>query len=191
VTEGARQPERGVGEFGIRAVAWLVSGFAIACACLGVLLLVLNGVGIGTKEFDYSAAAAVLGVSFSAVGGLIASQRPGNPIGWLFLTVGFSQGLDAFDTQYGRYALMTNPGALPGGSLMGFGCHPGPSSLGLAWLPPSRSCCSPRAVCRRLGGAGFLGLLPPPSRLWSYPRLCLPRSPEGGFSCLRNWACYS
>jgi hypothetical protein len=118
VTEGARQPERGVGEFGIRAVAWLVSGFAIACACLGVLLLVLNGVGIGTKEFDYTAGAAVLGVSFSAVGGLIASQRPGNPIGWLFLTVGFSQGLDAFDTQYGRYALMTNPGALPGGSLM-------------------------------------------------------------------------
>ena len=99
-------------------LAWLVSGFAIACACLGMLILVLNGVGIGTKEFDYSAVGAVLGVSFSAVGGLIASQRPGNPIGWLFLTVGLSQGFDSFDTQYGRYALVTNPGALPGGPFM-------------------------------------------------------------------------
>lgn len=99
-------------------LAWFVSGFAIACSCLGMLILVLNGVGIGTKEFDYSAVGAVLGVSFSAVGGLIASQRPGNPIGWLFLTVGLSQGFDSFDTQYGRYALVTNPGSLPGGPLM-------------------------------------------------------------------------
>ena len=106
---------------GIRAVAWLawlVSGFAIVCACLGMLILILNGVGIGSKEFDYSAVGAVLGISFSAVGGLIASQRPGNPIGWLFLTVGLSQGFDSFDTQYGRYALVTNPGSLPGGPFM-------------------------------------------------------------------------
>jgi hypothetical protein len=99
-------------------LAWLISGFAIACACLGMLILVLNGVGIGTKQFDYSAVGAVLGVSFSAVGGLIASRRPGNPIGWLFLIVGLSQGFDSFDTQYGRYALVTNPGSLPGGPFM-------------------------------------------------------------------------
>jgi hypothetical protein len=99
-------------------LAWSVSGFAIACACLGMVILVLNGVGIGSKEFDYSAVGAVLGVSFSAVGGLIASQRPDNPIGWLFLMVGLSQGFDSFDTQYGRYALVTNPGSLPGGPFM-------------------------------------------------------------------------
>ena len=99
-------------------LAWLASGFAIICACLGVLFLVLNGVGIGSKEFDYSAVGAVLGVAFSAVGGVIASQRPANPIGWLFLAVGLSQGFDSFDTQYGRYALVTNPGSLPGGPLM-------------------------------------------------------------------------
>jgi hypothetical protein len=99
-------------------LAWLISGFAITCACLGMLFLVLNGVGIGSKEFDYSAVGAVLGVSFSAVGGLVASRRPSNPIGWYFLVVGLSQGFDSFDTQYGRYALVTNPGSLPGGSLM-------------------------------------------------------------------------
>ena len=99
-------------------LAWLISGFAIACACLGMLFLVLNGVAIGSKEFDYSAVGVVLGVSFSAVGGLVASRRPSNPIGWFFLVVGLSQGFDSFDTQYGRYALVTNPGSLPGGPLM-------------------------------------------------------------------------
>jgi len=62
----------------------------------------LNGVAVGSIEFDYSAAGVVLGISFSAVGAVISSRRPGNPIGWLFLIVGLSQGFDSFDTQYAR-----------------------------------------------------------------------------------------
>ncbi len=99
-------------------IAWSVSGVSVACAALGVFFLVLNGVGVRTQEFDYSASGAVLSVSFSTIGGLIASRRPENPIGWIFLAVGLSQGFDTFDTQYGRYALATNPGSLPGGPLM-------------------------------------------------------------------------
>ena len=83
-------------------LAWLISGFAIACACLGMFFLVLNGVGLGTQEFDYSAAGVVLGVSFSAVGGLVAPRRPSHPLGWLFLVVGPSPGFDSFATPYGR-----------------------------------------------------------------------------------------
>jgi hypothetical protein len=49
-------------------LAWLVPGFAIACACAGLLLIMLNGVAVGSIEFDYSAAGVVLGISFSAVG---------------------------------------------------------------------------------------------------------------------------
>jgi hypothetical protein len=119
VTEDARQQDRSAGRSGaVIWLAWLVSGFAIVCACLGILLLLLNGVGIGSKEFDYSAVGVVLGISFSAVGGVISSQRPGNPIGWLFLIVGLSQGFDSFDTQYARYALATDPGSLPGGPFL-------------------------------------------------------------------------
>jgi len=99
-------------------LAWSVSSIAIACAALGGLFLILNGAQIGTKGFDYSVAGTILGISFSAVGGLIASRRPENPLGWIFLAVGLSQGLDTFDTQYGRYALVTDPGSLPGGDLM-------------------------------------------------------------------------
>jgi hypothetical protein len=121
VTENTRQQERGDGGSGaIARVAWSVSGFAIACACAGLLLLLLNGVAVGSLEFDYSAAGVVLGISFSAVGGVISSRRPGNPIGWLFLIVGLSQGFDSFDTQYARYALVANPGSLPAGAIMGW-----------------------------------------------------------------------
>jgi hypothetical protein len=109
---------RGRGSGAIAWLAWLVSGFAIACACAGLLLLFLNGVAVGSMEFDYSAVGVVLGISFSAVGGVISARRPGNPIGWLFLIVGLSQGFDSFDTQYARYALVTNPGSLPAAAIM-------------------------------------------------------------------------
>src|SRR3712207_7230991 len=51
----------------------------------------------------------------SGVGAVIASHRPGNPIGWIFLAVGFSQGLVSFANTYAEYALITEPGSLPGG----------------------------------------------------------------------------
>jgi hypothetical protein len=59
---------------------------------------------------------AIIAVSFSVVGALIASQRPENPIGWIFLVVGFLQGLLNAADQYAIYALLTNPGALPWGA---------------------------------------------------------------------------
>jgi len=55
-------------------------------------------------------------VSFSVVGALIASHRPENPIGWIFLAEGFCYGLLAAGDQYAIYALLTNPGALPLGA---------------------------------------------------------------------------
>jgi signal transduction histidine kinase len=55
-------------------------------------------------------------VSFSVVGALIASHRPENPIGWIFLAEGFCYGLLSAGDQYAIYALLTNPGALPLGA---------------------------------------------------------------------------
>jgi hypothetical protein len=39
-------------------------------------------------------------VPFSVVGALIASQRPKNPIGWLFLAVGFFYGIEIAGEEY-------------------------------------------------------------------------------------------
>jgi two-component system NarL family sensor kinase len=52
---------------------------------LGEILLALDGPSIATL--------AILTVSFSVVGALIASHRPENPIGWIFLAEGFCYGL--------------------------------------------------------------------------------------------------
>jgi hypothetical protein len=55
-------------------------------------------------------------VSFSVVGALIASHRPENPIGWIFLAEGFLYGLLSAGDEYAIYALLANPGALPLGA---------------------------------------------------------------------------
>jgi hypothetical protein len=47
---------------------------------------------------------------------LIASHRPENSIGWIFLAVGFFYGLLSAGDEYAIYALLTNPGALPLGA---------------------------------------------------------------------------
>jgi signal transduction histidine kinase len=72
---------------------------------LAVIFLAWDGPTIGTLLTQT--------VSFSVVGALIASHRPENPIGWLFLAVGFCYGLLTAGEEYAIYALITNPGSLP------------------------------------------------------------------------------
>jgi hypothetical protein len=55
-------------------------------------------------------------LAFSTVGALVASRRPGNPIGWLFCFGAFVWGLGELTLEYGVYALVTSPGALPAGA---------------------------------------------------------------------------
>jgi len=57
-------------------------------------------------------------VSFLVVGVLIASRRPENPIGWMFCVIGLASVREFFATEYAFYALVTRPGALPGGVWM-------------------------------------------------------------------------
>jgi MFS family permease len=56
------------------------------------------------------------------MGALIVARRPANRIGWSFVAAGLGLALQAFATQHAIYALLTNPGALPGGAW-------------LAWIP--------------------------------------------------------
>jgi signal transduction histidine kinase len=49
------------------------------------------------------------------IGVLLASRRPENRLGWLFLTAGFGLGLQTFGTSYGLHALVASPGSLPAG----------------------------------------------------------------------------
>jgi len=99
-------------------LAWSIGLFALASAAAAVVLLALNVPTFEQFLSGYSLGDSVLGASFATVGALIASRRPENPVGWIFLTIGLSQGFDSLDTQYAEYALVTHPGSLPGGTLM-------------------------------------------------------------------------
>jgi hypothetical protein len=106
-----------------RTATWLAWSLCVLCVVLAVaslILALLNGRTLGeiflALDGPTIVTIATLTVSFSVVGALIASHRPENPIGWIFLAVGFLQGLLFAGDGYAIYALLTNPGALPLGA---------------------------------------------------------------------------
>jgi hypothetical protein len=60
----------------------------------------------------------VLGLTFPLVGWIVASRRPANAMGWIFLGVGLSQALDTFATQYAAVGLVVAPGSLPAADIL-------------------------------------------------------------------------
>ena len=112
-----------------RAAVWFavsLGSLNIVFALSSLLFAALNGYSL--PYFFDGLIGPLLAVSFSVIGVVIASHRPGNPIGWIFLAIGFSQGLVSFANTYAEYALITEPGSLPGGPVM--------SWLGqLVWFP--------------------------------------------------------
>jgi hypothetical protein len=120
VAERAREQSRGVDGISARVAAWLAWSLclmSVALAAASLILALLNGLTLDdiflARGGPPIAHLAIVAVSFSVVGALIASQRPENPIGWIFSAVGFFYGLLSAADQYAIYALLTNPGALP------------------------------------------------------------------------------
>jgi hypothetical protein len=98
-------------------LAWSQCALCVALAAANLILALLNGRTLGEIFVSEGLVTfATLTVSFSVVGALVASHRPENPIGWIFLAVGFCYGLLSAADQYAIYALLTNPGALPLGA---------------------------------------------------------------------------
>jgi hypothetical protein len=52
-------------------------------------------------------------VSAPTVGAVLATRRPGHPVGWLLLSLGVSIGLSGFLDGYAPYGLLARPGSLP------------------------------------------------------------------------------
>ena len=99
-----------------RKVSWLIRSILALALLLGVLgcvLLLLNVLDgrLPSAWIGYTLAF----LSFLIVGILIASRRPENPIGWMFCVIGLASAWDFFAQEYAIYALVTHPGALPGG----------------------------------------------------------------------------
>jgi len=63
---------------------------------------------------QWDARPAVAMVSAAIVGAVLASRRPGHPVGWLLLALAFSLIAAGAAAQYLVYGLLVRPGALPG-----------------------------------------------------------------------------
>lgn len=98
-------------------LAWGIGIFSFLLGAMSVVLYTLNTGWIGLLKPTSSFGDASIGIAFPLVGALIASRRPDNAIGWLLVACGLFQGASAFTNQYAVYALVTNPGVLPDGTI--------------------------------------------------------------------------
>jgi len=86
--------------------------FTVLAVAFTLFLVSLNE----SSAFRNAAPTSVLILAFSTAGVLVASRRPGNPIGWLFCSGALVWALGELALEYAVYALITAPGALPAGA---------------------------------------------------------------------------
>lgn len=108
VEQAALRPDRRTAS----RAAWSLCGIVFALIACAAGLGIVNGTGIDELVF-------LLPVASSAVvGGVIASHRSNNPVGWFFLASAFSFATTVLSSEYARYGLVTEPGSLPAAPAM-------------------------------------------------------------------------
>jgi len=107
-----------------RAAAWLAWGLC-ALTAAGIVAAVILGLLSGpdarpsegspiSDTFVAGAAAA----TFAIAGALVAARHHGNPIGWILCVVALGLTLGLLSLEYATYAVLAEPGSLPGGEVM-------------------------------------------------------------------------
>jgi hypothetical protein len=122
VTKGSRKQGRKIGGMSRRTVAWLAWSVWAVCVVLITLTFVLDftteelPLGVGGLRYDpgFAVLTGVLSLAYPAVGALIASRLPSNPIGWIFCGLGLIYATQRFAIAYADHALLENI-ALPWG----------------------------------------------------------------------------
>jgi hypothetical protein len=109
-----RNPRKG---HAVGRLAWLLCMVCITLASLAIVFAVKRGRPLGELVAEVLPAV-TLAIAFSLVGAVVAHRRPRHRLGWIFCTVGLSQGLVTFANEYAVYALWTTPGSVPGGRVV-------------------------------------------------------------------------
>ena len=97
-----------------RTAAWLpwsLWTIVVAIVALGFLLWPVSEVALVPLVLSTA-------LPFATVGALVASRRPYNPVGWLFIAFGVAAALRFTGSQYATYALLTHPDSLPAGDFI-------------------------------------------------------------------------
>src|ERR687889_2072990 len=106
-------------------LAWALWTLVVAIVALGFLLWPVSKGALIPLVLSTA-------VPFATVGALVASRRPYNPVGWLFIAFGAAAALRVTGTQYATYALLTHRGSLPAGDFIAsFAVHLWHPALGL------------------------------------------------------------
>jgi hypothetical protein len=88
-------------------LAWGASALTLVLTACMVVLAVLNPGRLDELSFS------IVGVAGAVVGGVVASKRPDNPVGWLFLFGALISAMTGLTAEYAIYGILTDPGALP------------------------------------------------------------------------------
>jgi hypothetical protein len=95
-------------------LAWSLWGIIVAASVVGVILAYITS---DSDDPVADLALATLFALFPTVGALVASRRPGDAIGWLYVGVGLTP-VGAFSQHYAVYSLLMAPSPLPATALM-------------------------------------------------------------------------
>jgi len=101
-----------------RWVASCIAAGSVALMAGGLVLVYMNRhlALVGPTRWEFSDVFGnVENLAVPVVGLVLASRRPANRIGWLFLVAGLALALQSFSEQYGLHALIAAPGSLPAG----------------------------------------------------------------------------
>jgi signal transduction histidine kinase len=90
--------------------AWILT---LVLALTGMGLVVLNGSIEGRPGVVDALLPVFTAAAYGTVGFLITSRRPENPIGWIYVLIGFGFGLTIFAQEYAIRALVTARESLP------------------------------------------------------------------------------
>lgn len=96
-----------------RWLAWVLVVINVALMIAGLALQVVTGAPLlgGPYLVHFAEVAALSG--YAVVGALIVSRHPRHPIGWVWLLISFSFGVDHFAWGYAYYGYIAHPGSLP------------------------------------------------------------------------------
>ena len=99
-------------------LAWSLCALSLILTALSLLLLSLNLSHPNTHIYDYWFENTISAISLAPVGALVASRRPGNPVGWLMCLLGLAFGIGHFGAEYAIYTLSAEPNSLPAGEAL-------------------------------------------------------------------------
>jgi two-component system NarL family sensor kinase len=106
----------GISERAKSRIAWSFGAAAVAAILAGALIQLLTPqeqLPSGLRSSLAEILDSLTNLGLPIIGALVASRRPRNMLGWLFLVAGLGLGIGTFGQAYATYSLLISPGSLP------------------------------------------------------------------------------